>query len=220
MKYIDAEKLKTKIEKRKNILDVESPFGVGGRVELELVLDAITSLQQEAQEEEKVRKERYDESFMSYWKSVIDTIDNKRVLPSFKGQLLHDFKNELHTMKQIVGLINHPEIHEGLFDRLALVFAAWGGYHFHPKESLPEDALQQEQPEADLEKEIEMYISSKGLLDYAFLVPSIARHFYGLRNRALEEAARHVYESWNGGTMDDVRRDMAELGKVLNARKE
>ena len=36
----------------------------------------------------------------------------------------------------------------------------------------------------------------------------------------LEEAARHVYESWMGGTMDDVRRDMAELGKVLNARKE
>ena len=36
----------------------------------------------------------------------------------------------------------------------------------------------------------------------------------------LEEAARHVYESWNGGTMDDVRRDMVELGKVLNARKE
>jgi len=35
----------------------------------------------------------------------------------------------------------------------------------------------------------------------------------------LEKASRHVYESWNGGTMDDVRRDMAELGKVLNARK-
>lgn len=47
----------------------------------------------------------------------------------------------------------------------------------------------------------------------------IARHFYGLRNRALEEAARHVYESWMGGTMDDVRRDMVELGKALNARK-
>ena len=36
----------------------------------------------------------------------------------------------------------------------------------------------------------------------------------------LEKAARHLYESWNGGTMDDVRRDMVELGKVLNARKE
>ena len=36
----------------------------------------------------------------------------------------------------------------------------------------------------------------------------------------LEKAALHVYESWMGGTMDDVRRDMVELGKVLNARKE
>ena len=31
----------------------------------------------------------------------------------------------------------------------------------------------------------------------------------------LEEAARNVYES-----LDDVRRDMVELGKVLNVRKE
>lgn len=37
---------------------------------------------------------------------------------------------------------------------------------------------------------------------------------------SLHEAARHVYESWMGGTMDDVRRDMVELGKVLNVRKE
>ena len=36
----------------------------------------------------------------------------------------------------------------------------------------------------------------------------------------LEKAARHLYESWMGGTMDEVRRDMGELGKVLNARKE
>ena len=36
----------------------------------------------------------------------------------------------------------------------------------------------------------------------------------------LEKAVRHVYESWMGGTMDDVRRDMVEPGKVLNARKE
>ena len=35
----------------------------------------------------------------------------------------------------------------------------------------------------------------------------------------LEKAAQNVYESWMGGTMDDVRRDMVELDKVLNARK-
>ena len=36
----------------------------------------------------------------------------------------------------------------------------------------------------------------------------------------LEKASRNVYESWMGGTINDVRRDMVELGKVLNARKE
>ena len=36
----------------------------------------------------------------------------------------------------------------------------------------------------------------------------------------LEKAARYVYESWMGGTMDDVRRDMVELGNVLDARRE
>ena len=35
----------------------------------------------------------------------------------------------------------------------------------------------------------------------------------------LEKAALHVYESWMGGTMNDVRSDMVELGRVLNARK-
>ena len=36
----------------------------------------------------------------------------------------------------------------------------------------------------------------------------------------LEKASRNVYESWKGGTMDDFLRDMVELGKTLNARKE
>ena len=49
------------------------------------------------------------------------------------------------------------------------------------------DSLQHEQPEVDLEKEIEMYISSKGLLDYAFLIPSIARHFYELARQKYEK---------------------------------
>ena len=36
----------------------------------------------------------------------------------------------------------------------------------------------------------------------------------------LEKASRNVYESWKGDTLDDFIRDMVELGKVLNARKE
>lgn len=49
-KYIDVKKLIAEIERRKVMLDTESPFGVGGRVELELVLNTITSLQQEQPE--------------------------------------------------------------------------------------------------------------------------------------------------------------------------
>ncbi len=88
---------------------------------------------------------------------------------------------------------------------------------------------EQEQPEVDLKKEIEEMWNSRfnlGWDEHSALSMNhegfvyIARHFYGLRNRALEKAARHVYESWMGGTMDDVRRDMVELGNVLNARKE
>ena len=49
-KYVDVEKLRAEIERRMNILDLDSPFGIGGRVELELVLDIIASLQQEQPE--------------------------------------------------------------------------------------------------------------------------------------------------------------------------
>lgn len=84
-----------------------------------------------------------------------------------------------------------------------------------------------EQPEVDSEKEINKFFDHVGMPVYwcndaeqQEFCSNIARHFYKLRNRALEEAARRVYESWMGGTMDDVRRDMVELGKVLNTRKE
>lgn len=78
-----------------------------------------------------------------------------------------------------------------------------------------------------LEKE-NAYVNDDGVISYyngdsferTCDIYPIARHFYKLRNRALEEAAQHVYESWMGGTMDDVRRDMVELGRVINARKE
>lgn len=89
------------------------------------------------------------------------------------------------------------------------------------------EIIQQEQPEVDLDKEFNDFLDNMEGMPRMWHSDEqiewgkhIARHFYGLRNRALEEAARHVYESWMGGTMDDVRRDMVELGKVLNARKE
>lgn len=113
----------------------------GAEVVLKDLLFLLDTLEEQEKREETERRLRYQESFIGYWSDVLKRIDEKRILPTFKGKTLHDFKNELHTMKQIIGLINHPEIHEGLFDKLALVFAAWGAYYFHPNKT--EDTLQE-----------------------------------------------------------------------------
>ena len=43
---------------------------------------------------------------------------------------------------------------------------------------------------------------------------------YGTRSLKTWHITREYMIGWMGGTMDDVRRDMVELGKVLNVRKE
>ena len=98
------------------------------------------------------------------------------------------------------------------------------------------DSLQQEQPMPDSTKLIELWHEDKEMLkekDFrddpwrlaynAFMCGfgrGIAVNKQARPEGDLEKAAQHVYESWMRGTMNDVRRDMAELGKVLNARKE
>lgn len=60
---------------------------------------------------------------------------------------------------------------------------------------------------------------ANGALDYVLeeIIPSLQQKQPEVE---LEKASRNVYESWKGGTMDDFLRDMAELVKALNARKE
>ena len=115
----------------------------------------------------------------------------------------------------------------GLYDIL-LLKNIWKEAGCQLPKSQIADASKMEQ-EVELEKEIDAVWNPRfnlGWDEHSALsmnhagFASIARHFYGIRNRALEEAARHVYESWMGGTMDDVRRDMFELVRVINARKE
>ena len=176
--YVDADRLKAEIERRRlsnRYIDTEG-------YESEL-LDIITSLQQEQPE-----------------------------LPGYNKALL-EVKSKVDELYEEAS-IGLNEYDSGLYNGIAETCMKLRGFI---KARLDSD----EQPEVDLEKELYDYISSGEYLNTrgnGSLL--IARHFYGLRNRALEEAARHVYESWMGGTMDEVRRDMVELGKVLNARKE
>ena len=85
---------------------------------------------------------------------------------------------------------------------------------------------------AEIERRMEMHrkASASGYIidpnrldedeDILSLIDSLQQEQPDLPSVDLEKVALHVYESWMGGTMDDVRRDMVELGKVLNARKE
>lgn len=162
---------------------------VGGMVLMEL-LSFLDTTQEEEKKEEIERRRQYRESFFSYWDCILKKIDRKRVLPIFKGKTLHDFKNELHTMKQIISLINHPEIHEGLFDKLAMVFAVWGGYHLNLKETKPEDTLQE--PEVDLEKyypeflQKEWFGKSK-VRTVSEMMEFTAKHFYELGKQSSDK---------------------------------
>ncbi len=104
------------------------------------------------------------------------------------------------------------------------------------------DSLQQEQPDAyeNAMLEVKEYVDKlydeevgiglceydSGLFDGIAKICTQLRGFIKVRislhhtqpESELEKAARYVYESWMGGTMDDVRRDMVELGKVLKKR--
>ena len=102
-------------------------------------------------------------------------------------------------------------------------------------EYIRNDFVEQEQPMPDSTKLIKLWHEDKEMLKekdfrddpwrlaYNAFMCGFGRGIAVNRQEQpevdLEKAARYVYESWMGCTMDDVRRDMAELGKVLNARK-
>lgn len=213
-KYIDAEKLKAEIQKK--YLDAKEKARFAGEtgtssdctkwdaivLQYENVLRIIESLQQEQPEDKQIviiTESHGDANIEWDCRSLDDVIALLKSAESFIAE---------KQIEKIAGHGSGPDYAttEGRYSQL-----------FKP---------QQEQPEVDLEKQIDTFLNETGA-PYVWCNDDeqkewcniIARHFYGLRNRALEEAARHVYESWMGGTMDDVRRDMVELGKVLNARK-
>lgn len=194
MKYIDSEKLIAEIERLAKSYKDPTFVTVRGNTANNFrdnLLSFIASLQQEQPDTKE------QSSHLEHWLA-------------FFGCPEENIEKCATQISQGYGAIRYPE-----------------GVQ-HGAEAVNELA-QQEEPEVDLEKfdkEVTK-IWGKCAADpddslacfHIETFNEIARHFYGLRNRALEEAARHVYESWMGGTMVDVRLDMVELGKVLNARE-
>ena len=205
-KYIDAEKFIKKFEKM--IDDIPASVDSSAGYVIDEVYKIFDSLQQEAENERIKEQKELNKIAIQYRDDVIAHIEEKRVLPSFKGQLLHDFKNELNTMKQILNIQMWPQTQYAIFEKVALAFATWGGYHFHPKESLPEDELQQEQPEVDLEKFTEKIKTFQGRYKHPEIVSIkgamafMARMFYQYPN-----IARLWYEQLPKATMDNARKE-------------
>lgn len=191
-KYIDADKLIAEIRKLRSESTISESDDYYEYAKSRII-DIIDSLQQEAEEEWRKRNDEMQKTAREYRDSVIKHIEAKRALPSFQGQLLHDFKNELNTMKQILNIQMWPQTQYAIFEKVALAFASWGGYHFHPKESLSNDELEQEQPEVDLEKEITDTCRGYRINDYheqelgKHDIESIARRFYELGLNARKE---------------------------------
>ena len=111
---IDAEKLKSvikaQINERKNWMkdvdksDRQDQLWSDLNGEDMSIIQIINSLQQEAEEEQEKRNNELQKTSIEYRDSLIKHIEAKRPLPSLKGQLLHDFKNELNTMEQILNI--------------------------------------------------------------------------------------------------------------------
>jgi len=187
MKYINADKLLAEIEQLNSLVPYENNDRHDDVLHdaYKAIKNVIASLQQEAEEERIKKNKEMQKTSIEYCHSVIKHIEAKRVLPSFKGQLLHDFKNELNTMKQILNIQTWPDTQYAIFEKVALAFATWGGYHFHPSNppAQEQDSIQQERPEVDLEKEYKEYVEDDpvfSILTNRNVGLTIARHFYEL----------------------------------------
>lgn len=173
MKIIDAEKLAAELEIYEDTaIDAYNPLGEdadfwhGKVVACEDLKNAITSLHQE-----QLNMIQWNGSNL---KEVIDfTGKSPRFGEWFKSW--EDYENYVHTHNDILKLFcedgSHYEVPVG-----AWIVKTPDGYN------LPSVAkyIQQEQPEVDLEKEINSYCGTRDIRPVPDFMDAVARHFYEL----------------------------------------
>jgi phosphoglycerate-specific signal transduction histidine kinase len=170
MENVPTDKLIDEINKRLTAVDIEKlgDFGSHRVWAYNDVKEIIKTLQEEVKKERIKKLEDMRKTSREYRDAVVKHIETKRELPVFKGEQLHDFKNELNTMKQVLDIQNWPDVQYVLFEKFALVFAAWGMNH--PSHQ-----------DVNLEKELRAYLNSdeyQNTCGNGSLL--IARHFFNL----------------------------------------
>ena len=184
-KCIDAEKLVAEIERRMNILDTDSPFGIGGRVEWELVLDTITSLQQEQPDGLHFTPLNRLIKKIPSWNDTVNNYARK-----LRDCLIREgYRKDAEVLQCYISYMNGNDV---------------------PMVTIDE----QEQPEVDLEKEMDKYYgmyrdktgktydieNDEPCFDWEEDELSehemrLARHFYELGLKARKEDDSHEWKS-------------------------
>ena len=202
MKYIDAEDLQVIIEKRINNIEscpfIEAEFGAEMRREGKIlayndILTLIDSLQQEQPD-----KESLNESQQEFVNIVTERMLKEGPIPTLKGKQKAEFEKEFNRFKQIAGMVNWPA-YEEIYKKIILWFMAWGADNFPNLNKVTDpDKLdfQQEQPNADLDADIEMEWDS------------FNKHL----DESGEESEDVVWLNWN--SFADVARNFYELGQL------
>ena len=226
MKYIDAERLICLLDakykdfigkaKIKGYTTLQYQYMADG---IDIAEQLIDSLQQEQSD-----KESLNESQRELVNIVTERMLKEGPIPTLKGKQKAEFEKEFNRFKQITGMINFPA-HMEIYKKIILWFMAWGADNLpnlNKVTNSDEFDFQQEQPDfPTTDEQMKEFLATHPKIE----VPEKYKNPDWLFKKQehpevdLEKASRNVYESWMGGTMNDVRRDMVELGKNLNARK-
>jgi len=100
-----------------------------------------------------------NESQQEFVDIVTERMLKERPIPTLKGKQKAEFEKEFNRFKQITGMINFPA-HMEVYKRIILWFMAWGADNLPNLNKVTDPNgldFQQEQPEVDLEKELDKF---------------------------------------------------------------
>lgn len=96
-------------------------------------------------------------------------INRKRIPVELKGEIKAKFKNEFHTIWQIVNGMQFANVAKYIIERICLHFATWGAYHLKDyigmsdKEKAKMDSIQEEPVSEDLEQAAKEYADEQSV---------------------------------------------------------
>ena len=140
------------------------------------------------------------------------------ILPSLKGKQLADYKNFLNKCQQIFGLKEWGirPIQSKLFEKLTLLWAAWGAEHLQGV-GRQDEKEQDISLSEDLEKVVEEIVDPTVLNAYG--VKEIANRLRRTMIEPISEDLEKVFDKYSEGIESVYSNDMFDRGDITRACK-